>query len=82
MSVNDLVYRAGRNGTVWHWRLDVAYGPVSQCSAWPLNGASKPAVSVRMEDRCAAKGCAVRWNRWVAATIHTALVDAVNRNAA
>lgn len=75
MIPDGTVYRAGRNGKVWHWRIESSYGPSSACSGWPLSGGPRPAVSVRIEDRCIAKGCAVRWNAWLSATVRAALAD-------
>lgn len=82
--MNDLVYRAGRNGKVWHWRNENRAALMSACG-WDfpiVDGASTTALSVRIEDRCTARACGIRWKAWLRATIHAALVDAANRNAA
>lgn len=76
----DLVFRAGRKGKVWHWRHD--HGQTSWCSGWPLHTTGVWPVSVRIEDRCTAKGCAVRWDAWLRATVKAALGSATESDAA
>lgn len=76
------VYPVGRKH---HWphpaplfnsRLRVA---IAACSGWPIDPeAGVPAVSVDIADRCRAKGCGGRWDRWLRATVHAALVEAMN----
>lgn len=81
MTSSELVFRAGRNGKVWHWCHERHHDMASRCLGWPLVGDGIDPVSVRIEDRCTAKGCAVRWDAWLRATVAGALAAAARSDA-
>ena len=78
--MTELVHRTDR-GRVWHWVRDTRLrGLVTCCSGWVVSGRHTTLpVSALWEDRCTGRGCAERWDDWVASTIRAALVDEVSR---
>ncbi len=79
MTPTGTVYLVGRKR---HWLNPSpprAYFGATACSGWPVYaGGATPAVSVNIADRCRARGCRERWDKWLQATLHAALAEAAD----